>query len=354
MADLKNMTISEISDFMESIDEKRFRGRQVFRWIYGQETDTASDFDMMTDLSKALREKLEASDAFISQMKILKVQHSKTDGTRKYLLGTEDGMAIETVFMKYRYGNSICVSSQAGCRMGCSFCASAKGGLQRDLTAGEIADQLLTVRKDTGEKISHVVIMGTGEPFDNYEQVSRFLEIAGSREGLGMSMRNITVSTCGIVPGIRKFTEDWPQVNLAISLHAPDNDRRDMIMPVNHRYPLEELIPAAKEHAEKTGRRVTYEYALMEGFNDSREDADMLASLIGHSLCHVNLIPLNRVEESEYRGAGRKEASAFCERLEKKGIPATVRRELGSDIDAACGQLRASAAGGKSPLNSEK
>ncbi|MBR6444246.1 MAG: 23S rRNA (adenine(2503)-C(2))-methyltransferase RlmN [Firmicutes bacterium] len=341
MSDLKNMTVSEIEEFAISIGEKGFRGRQIFRWIHGQETDSASSFDAMTDLSKGLREKLESSDACISAMKILKVQES-SDGTRKYLLGTEDGMAIETVFMKYKYGNSICVSSQAGCRMGCKFCASAQGGLQRNLTAGEIADQILTVRRDAGEKIGHVVVMGTGEPFDNYDELCRFLEIVSSREGMGLGLRNITVSTCGLIPEMKRFEQDWPQVNMAVSLHAPDNERRNKIMPVNKKYPLEELIRAAKEHGKVTGRRVTYEYALMDGFNDSVEDADALAKLLARSLCHVNLIPLNRVKESDYSQSGRRTAEAFCRRLEEKGVPATIRRELGSDIDAACGQLRAS------------
>ena len=342
MTDLKNMTVSEIEEFVLSIGEKKFRGKQIFRWIHGQDTDSASSFDVMTDLSKGLREKLERSDAYISAMEILKVQESETDGTRKYLLGTADGMAIETVFMKYRYGNSICVSSQAGCRMGCSFCASARGGLQRNLTAGEIADQILAVRKDTGEKIGHIVVMGTGEPFDNYDELCRFIEIISSREGMGTGLRNITVSTCGLVPEMKRFARDWPKVNMAVSLHAPDNARRDQIMPVNRRYPLEELIPEAKRHAEVTGRRVTYEYALMDGFNDSIEDADALAKLLSHSICHVNLIPLNKVRESGYFRSKRNAAELFCSRLEERGVPATIRRELGSDIDAACGQLRAS------------
>ena len=340
MTDLKNMTIEEIEKYFEDAGEKKFRGRQVFRWIHGQETGSAAGFDEMTDLSVNLRKKLRESGAQISSMKILKVQTSKSDGTRKYLLGTEDGMTIETVFMKYKYGNSICVSSQAGCRMGCRFCASAEGGLKRSLTAGEIADQILTVRKDTGEKINHIVVMGTGEPFDNYEQIDRFLKIVSAKEGMGISLRNITVSTCGLIEGMKRFGSEWPQVNLAVSLHAPDDGRRSEIMPVNRKYPVGEVVKRAKDHAEKTGRRVTFEYALMEGFNDSLKDADMLADLLGHSLCHVNLIPLNKVKGSGYTGSGRKGAELFRERLEERGIPSTVRRELGSDIDAACGQLR--------------
>ncbi len=345
MVDLKDMTTEEIEQFFTEFGEKKFRGRQVFRWIYGRETDSASDFSDMTDLSKELRERLTDSGAYISSMKILKVQASKKDGTRKYLLGTGDGMAIETVFMKYKYGNSICVSSQAGCRMGCRFCASAEGGLKRGLTAGEIADQILTVRRDTAETINHVVIMGTGEPFDNYEQVDRFLKIISAKEGMGMSLRNITVSTCGLIEGIKRFTNEWPQVNLAISLHAPDDERRNEIMPVNRKYPVKEVVKAAGEHAEKTGRRVTFEYALMDGFNDSIHDAEKLAGLLRGMLCHVNLIPLNKVRGSAYSGTGREIAEAFRARLEAGGVPATIRRELGSDIDAACGQLRASYSG---------
>lgn len=294
----------------------------------------------MTDLPLDLRKRLKNSDAYISFAEVIKIRKSKQGGTRKYLLALSDGALIETVFMKYRYGNSICVSSQAGCRMGCEFCASGKNGLMRNLTAGEIADQILTVQRDTGERINHVVVMGTGEPFDNYDELLRFIKIINDRNGLDIGLRNITVSTCGLVPYIERFSNDFPQVNLAISLHAPDDERRCSMMPVNRKYKLDRLVEAAKKHADKTGRRVTYEYALVRGFNDSMEDADKLATLIKHPLCHVNLIPVNELEGSGFRKSTRKRAEAFMERLAARGINATIRRELGSDIDAACGQLR--------------
>ena len=251
-----------------------------------------------------------------------------------------DGEKIESVFMKYRYGNSICISSQAGCAMGCRFCASAIGGLRRNLESWEMAAQLLAVEKDTGERIGHIVIMGTGEPFHNYENAARFLKLVNSPEGLNISMRNITVSTCGLTDGIKKFARDFPQATLAISLHAPSDEIRSEMMPVNNRYPVKEVIAAAGEYARETGRRVTFEYALVKGVNDSMEHADVLAGLLKGILCHVNLIPLNEVKETGLAGADRKHAESFRTRLEQRGIPATVRRELGSDIDAACGQLR--------------
>ena len=292
---LKNMTIDEMKDFMAGIGEKPFRGRQVFEWIY----KGAGSFEDMRNLPKTLREKLAQTTVF-ENIRIVEVQESKTDGTRKYLFEMPDGEKIESVFMKYRYGNSICISSQAGCAMGCRFCASAIGGLRRNLESWEMAAQLLAVEKDTGERIGHIVIMGTGEP----------------------------------------FARDFPQATLAISLHAPSDEIRSEMMPVNNRYPVKEVIAAAGEYAQETGRRVTFEYALVKGVNDSMEHADLLAGLLKGILCHVNLIPLNEVKETGLAGADRKHAESFRTRLEQRGIPATVRRELGSDIDAACGQLR--------------
>lgn len=332
---LKNMTIDEMKDFMAGIGEKPFRGRQVFEWIY----KGAGSFEDMRNLPKTLREKLAQTTVF-ENIRIVEVQESKTDGTRKYLFEMPDGEKIESVFMKYRYGNSICISSQAGCAMGCRFCASAIGGLRRNLESWEMAAQLLAVEKDTGERIGHIVIMGTGEPFHNYENAARFLKLVNSPEGLNISMRNITVSTCGLTDGIKKFAKDFPQATLAISLHAPSDEIRSEMMPVNNRYPVKEVIAAAGEYAQETGRRVTFEYALVKGVNDSMEHADMLADRLKGILCHVNLIPLNEVKETGLTGADRKHAESFRARLEQRGIPATVRRELGSDIDAACGQLR--------------
>lgn len=332
---LMDMTLGQMEVFLKELGEKPFRAKQIFSWIYRG----AESFDEMTDLSKILREKLK-EQATISRPHILRVQKSAKDGTRKYLLGLEDGNTIESVFMKYKYGNSICVSSQAGCRMGCSFCASGMDGLRRNLTPGEIAGQILTLEKDTGEKINHVVVMGTGEPFDNYENLMAFIENIHRKEGLGISLRNITVSTCGLVPGIRNFAKDRKQVNLAVSLHSADSAVRDAMMPVNKRYPVDLLLSACREYTNETGRRITFEYALVKGKTDTKQQIQILADKLKGMLCHVNLIPLNEVKETGMNGSSRKHALEIAAYVEARGIPATVRRELGSDIQAACGQLR--------------
>lgn len=335
MIDLKDLTITELKAFFQEIGEKPFRAKQVFSWIYrGTKT-----FDEMTDLSKEMRNMLKHT-AQLGNLEILRVQASEEDGTRKYLLGLRDGNAIESVFMKYKYGNSICVSSQAGCRMGCGFCASGMDGLKRNLTPGEIADQILTIRRDTGEKINRVVVMGTGEPFDNYDNVLTFLNNIHSKSGLDISMRNITVSTCGLVPQIEAFARDMNQVNLAVSLHSADDAVREAMMPINKRYPVDQLLGACKQYTAVTGRRVTFEYALVKGKNDSMQQIDLLRQKLKGVLCHVNLIPLNEVKESGFWGSNRKRAGEIAAYLQQRGIPATVRRELGSDIQAACGQLR--------------
>lgn len=332
---IKNMTIKELEIFFGMIGEQKFRAKQVFQWIYRG----VYGFEEMTDLSKALREKLE-EEATIEALELLKLQVSKKDGTRKYLFKLSDGNTIETVYMKYKFGNSICVSSQAGCRMGCSFCASAVNGFQRNLTASEMVDQILAVEKDSNTKISNVVVMGTGEPFDNYNNLAKFIELINAKEGLNLGMRSITVSTCGIIPKIKEFAREFPQVNLAISLHAPNDKMRSQIMPINDKYTMDELIETCRNHVEKTGRRITFEYALIKGFNDQIGHAEELASKLRGMICHVNIIPLNQVEESRLKGVEREEAEKFKEMVEKRGVQATVRREMGSDIDAACGQLR--------------
>lgn len=335
MINLRDLTIEEMKDFMVELGEKPFRAKQVFSWIY----KGVESFEDMTDLSKNLREKLK-NKAVIGKLDILRVQHSKTDGTRKYLLGLHDGNTIESVFMKYKYGNSICVSSQAGCRMGCRFCASGMDGLRRNLTPGEIIGQILTIEKDTGEKINHVVVMGTGEPFDNYDNLKVFLKNIHEKDGLGISMRNITVSTCGLIPKIESFSKEMKQVNLAISLHSADSATRESMMPVNRSYPVDDLLQACREYTEETGRRITFEYALVKGKTDTSEQISLLAQKLQGMLCHVNLIPLNEVQETGLFGSNRKRASEIAAYLENRGIPATVRRELGADIQAACGQLR--------------
>ena len=342
MINLIDLQLNELEELMKELGQPKFRAAQVFSWLYKEAGKGAADFNDMTNIPKMIREKL-SEISTIGLPEILKVQESKLDGTRKYLFGLAAGNGVESVFMRYKFGNSICVSSQAGCRMGCSFCASTLGGLERNLTAGEIAGQILSAERDTGERISHVVVMGSGEPFDNYENLSGFIRIINDPKGLNIGMRNITVSTCGIVPMIERFGEDFPQVNLAISLHASDDSRRSELMPVNRKYPLAELLKACKKYAEKTSRRVTFEYTLVKGVNDSREDAERLAALLCGMLCHVNLIPLNTVKERKFETTSREAAQKFRERLEARGVPATIRRELGDDIDAACGQLRRSA-----------
>lgn len=333
--DLKDLTMKELENYLERLGEKKFRAKQIFSWIY----KGAGSFGEMTDLSLELRQKLE-ENAKIKKLRILKVQHSEKDGTRKYLFGLEDGNSIESVFMKYKFGNTVCISSQAGCRMGCSFCASAINGLQRNLTAGEMADQILSIEKDTGEKAGNIVVMGTGEPLDNYENLSGFIRNINDKSGLNIGMRNITVSTCGLIPKMLEIAEDFPQINLAVSLHAPNDSIRNKLMPISRRYPMDELLKACRRHVELTGRRITFEYALVRGVNDSDRNGEELADKLRGLNCHVNLIPLNRVAETGLYGTERADAERFRALLEKRGIQVTVRRELGSDIDAACGQLR--------------
>ncbi len=330
--------------FLESLGEKRFRAKQIFQWI----CKGASGFDEMTNLSSELRDKLSVN-AEIRKLRILAVQKSEKDGTRKYLFGLEDGNSIESVFMKYKFGNTVCISSQAGCRMGCSFCASAINGLQRNLTAGELVDQILSIEKDTGEKVGNIVVMGTGEPLDNYENLSKFIEMIHDKSGLNIGMRSITVSTCGLVPRMLDIAGDFPQINLAVSLHAPNDAIRNKMMPISKRYPMDQLLEACRRHVAMTGRRITFEYALVKGLNDSDKNAEELAAKLRGMNCHVNLIPLNRVAETGLYGTERTDAEHFRGILEKRGIQVTIRRELGSDIDAACGQLRLKNQGNQFP-----
>ena len=333
--DLRNLSLDEVKEYLESIGEKSFRGKQIFKWIHRG----VEDIDEMTDLSKPLREKLK-NDVYICNMDIVGVKESKEDGTRKYLMRLLDSNIIECVFMKYKHGNSICISTQAGCRMGCTFCASTIGGKNRDLTAGEMLGQILKVEKDTGESISNIVLMGTGEPFDNYDNVLKFLRLVNSKDGINIGMRHITISTCGLVPEIKRFADENIQVNLAISLHSPNNKLRCDIMPIARKYNLDELMDACKYYVDKTNRRITFEYSLIDGVNDLKENALELCSLLKGILCHVNLIPINVVKERDYKKSRKERVASFKEILESRGINATVRRELGSDIDAACGQLR--------------
>lgn len=333
--DLKNCRIEELEAFLKEMKEPKYRAKQIFHWIH-KGVDT---IDEMTDLSKNLREKLKEK-AYIGKLKIEDVFISKMDGTRKYLFLLEDGNMIESVLMKYAHGNTVCVSCQVGCKMGCKFCASTLDGVIRNLHAGEILDQVLTIQKNIGERVSNVVLMGSGEPFDNYEEVLKFLDMINHPEGLHISLRNITISTCGLVPQMMDLADKKPQVTLAISLHAPNDAIRSEMMPINLRYPLEALLKACKIYTEKTNKRITFEYALVQDVNDTAAHAEELANRIKHILCHVNLIPLNKVDERAYETAQAHRVKAFQATLKRKGIEATIRRELGSDINAACGQLR--------------
>ncbi len=335
-ARIKTMNFSELEDFVLGSGEKKFRAKQVFEWMHRG----VRSFEEMSNLPKALRETLEEK-ADLEALATETIQVSKKDGTRKYLFRLSDGQFVESVLMKYSYGNTVCISTQVGCRMGCAFCASCEGGLIRNLTAGEILDQVLAVSRDIGGKVDHVVVMGVGEPFDNYDNLSRFLRNIHDERGFGMSYRSITVSTCGILPKIRQFAEDFPQVTLAISLHASNEQIRAKLMPVDRTYAYDELLETARDYVEKTNKRITFEYILIDGVNDSPRQAEELARQLRGVLCHINLIPFNEVLGRGFSSARPERVRRFQEVLQQKGYEATVRRELGSDIDGACGQLRA-------------
>jgi 23S rRNA (adenine2503-C2)-methyltransferase len=332
---LPDMNISELEQMLQDMGQQKFRAKQIFSWI----ARGAVDFDDMTDLSKQLREELKLF-SHVSGLTIRKKLVSSLDGTTKYLFELRDGNLIESVLMKYEKGFTVCISSQVGCKMGCSFCASTIAGFRRDLTAGEMLEQILAIQRDSGVKVGNVVIMGIGEPFDNYDNVLKFLRLANDPAGLNIGQRHMTVSTCGIVPRIIDFSDENTQVNLAISLHAPNDRLRSQIMPIGRKYAIDKIIEACKIYTEKTRRRVTFEYALMEGVNDSQENAVELASRLRGLLCHINLIPVNAVKGTGYRQGERRRMESFAGELMKRGFATTIRRELGSDINAACGQLR--------------
>ncbi len=334
--DIKSLTKEELTNKIKEMGESGFRAGQIYDWMHKKQ---ARSFDEMTNLSKALRDKLATECDFVS-LRIERVQESAIDGTRKYLFALSDGNLIESVFMKYKFGNSVCVSSQVGCRMGCRFCASTLDGVERNLTASEILDQIYSIMKDTGEKISRVVVMGSGEPLDNYDNILRFIQLLSDENGLNMGQRNITVSTCGIVPNMYKLADEKLQINLAISLHASNQAKRQELMPIANKYSIDELMDACRNYFEKTGRQLTFEYSLVGGVNDTDDDADELAALLSDLNCVVNLIPVNPIKERDFVESTRKRVLDFQKRLEKRRINATVRREMGRDIDGACGQLR--------------
>ena len=342
MTNLRNLQLKEMEALIKSMGQPAFRAKQVFSWIYKGVTD----FGQMTNVPKALRDKL-TEETYIGRLNMLKVQKSKTDGTRKYLYELEDGNTIESVFMKYKYGNSICVSSQAGCRMGCRFCASTIDGLERNLTPSEMLRQVYKIQKISGERVSNIVIMGSGEPLDNYDNFVKFVHMVSDEHGLNISQRNITASTCGIVPNILRLAEEGLQITLALSLHGSNQEKRKALMPVANKYELPDVLEACDVYFEKTGRRTTFEYSLVQGVNDQPEDAKELISMLRHRNCHLNLIPVNPIKERDFKKPDRKNAEEFKNKLEKSGINVTIRRERGSDIDGACGQLRRRFAAGK-------
>ena len=333
MTDIKSMTQQELARFLKELGEPAFRAKQVFTWLHRGVTS----FEDMTNLSKPLREKL-AERCFITAPMVARKQASKLDGTIKYLWELSDGNCIETVLMQYHHGNTVCISSQVGCRMGCAFCASTIAGKVRDLRPSEMLDQVLFTQLDSGREISNIVLMGIGEPLDNMENVLRFLELVNHPDGMNIGMRHISLSTCGVVPGIDALAEKQLQLTLSVSLHAPDSETRSRIMPVNRAYDVELLFDACHRYFEKTGRRISFEYAMIDGVNDNDWQADLIAKKLRGMPGHVNLIPLNDVVESPYKPSRR--VAAFQKRLESHGITATVRRSLGGDIDASCGQLR--------------
>jgi 23S rRNA (adenine2503-C2)-methyltransferase len=333
MIDLKSMSLEEMTGLLKSMGQPAFRGKQVFTWLH----KGVASFDEMTNLSKDLRERLRET-CFITVPKVARKQVSQQDGTIKYLWELADGNCIESVLMRYHHGNTVCVSSQVGCRMGCAFCASTIAGKVRDLTPAELLDQVLFTQLDAGAEISNIVLMGIGEPMDNLDNVLKFLELVNHPEGLNIGMRHISLSTCGVLPGIRRLGDLGLQLTLSVSLHAPDSETRSKIMPVNRAYDVEKLFDACHGYFQKTGRRVSFEYAMIDGVNDHDWQADLIAKKLKGMPGHVNLIPLNDVVESPFKPSKR--VAAFQKRLESHGVTATVRRSLGGDIDASCGQLR--------------
>jgi len=335
MKNIKEYNLNELEEELIKLNEKKFRAQQIFNWLYVEKVKT---FDEMTNLSLELREKLKQNYTMCN-FEILKKQES-SDGTKKYLFDVLDGNAIETVLMSYHHGKTICVSSQIGCKMGCKFCASTGVAFIRDLTAGEIVEQILAVEQDIGEHISNIVFMGIGEPFDNYDNVMQSIRILNNPKGLNIGARHISVSTSGVVPKIYKFAEEPYQCTLSISLHATNDKKRSEMMPVNNLYPIEELMKACKSYIAKTNKRISFEYALAKDKNDNLEDAKALINLLKGMLCHVNLIPINKIENGKFVKSNIENIIKFRDYLNDHGIVATIRRELGSDIDAACGQLR--------------
>ncbi len=334
--DIKSLSLAELESDLEKLGVKSFRAKQIYQWLHQKQV---TSFDQMTNLSKELREQCKQ----IYELPILEAVEIKTsaiDGTQKYLFQLADGNVIESVLMKYKHGNSVCISSQVGCRMGCRFCASTLDGLERGLKPSEMLEQIYRISQISKERVSHVVIMGTGEPMDNYDSVLKFLSLLTDQDGLLISQRNITLSTCGLVPEIRKLAQEHLQITLALSLHAPNNTIRERLMPVANRYSIEEVLEACWYYFQETGRRISFEYSLVRGVNDRKEHAAELAKRLRGRNCHVNLIPVNPIKERDFRQTRQAEVLEFKKVLEKNGINVTIRREMGRDIQGACGQLR--------------
>ena len=336
MKKIDDLSFEELEKSITEIGEPKFKTKQIFDWIHNK---TVDGFDGMFNVSKKTREELAKKYEFTKASIELKLE-SKLDETKKYVIKFEDGNVVESVYLKYKFGNTACISSQVGCKMGCHFCASTKNGFFRNLTTAEMLKQIYLIQKDTNEKISNVVIMGSGEPLDNYDQVVNFLRLINDERGQNISMRKITLSTCGIVPNIYKLADENIPITLAISLHAPSQEKREEILPISKKYGFDELFTACDYYVKTTGRRLTFEYIMIKGFNDSLEDAELLSKLLRHRLANVNLIPCNYVKESSTKPSENFEIGKFKKLLTDRGINATVRRELGSDINAACGQLR--------------
>ena len=334
--DIKSLNYNELVQYVESINEKKFRAAQLYSWMHEK---LAESYDEMTNISDKLKNTLQ-EDTLYTSLKIVKMQESRIDGTRKYLFELYDGNLIESVFMKYHHGNSVCISSQVGCKMGCRFCASTLNGCVRNLEPSEMLDQIYRIQSLTGERVSNIVIMGSGEPMDNYDNVVKFLGLINSDKGLNISQRNITVSTCGLVPRIKQLAELKLQITLAISLHAPNDELRKTMMPIAYTYSIEQIMDACRYYLSQTARRISFEYSLVKGVNDSSECARQLIKLVHGMNCHINLIPVNPIKERDYEQSEKNSIHNFKEILEKAGVNVTIRREMGRDIDGACGQLR--------------
>ncbi|MDE7270201.1 MAG: 23S rRNA (adenine(2503)-C(2))-methyltransferase RlmN [Acetatifactor sp.] len=335
-SDIKSLSLEELTQELAACGEKAFRAKQMYEWMH---VKLARDFSEMTNLSKELREQCGKRYRYTA-LEAVRVQESKIDGTKKYLFKLSDGNMVESVWMRYRHGNSVCISSQVGCRMGCRFCASTLDGLERNLLPSEMLDQIYAITRLTGERVSNVVVMGTGEPLDNYENLLKFIRMLTDENGLHISQRNVTVSTCGIVPRMRQLATERLQITLALSLHAVTDEKRRQLMPIANQYSIGELMEACRYYFEETGRRITFEYSLVGGVNDTDKDAERLGALAAPLGCHVNLIPVNPIKERDFVQSEAARIRAFKNKLEKKQINVTIRREMGRDIDGACGQLR--------------